>query len=219
MNRRDITGQTFGRLKALSRTDEKDKWGKCFLWECRCECGNTCKVPTSLLRNGFVRSCGCFQTESRMKDVTGKRFGRLLALEFTGKPEGNSTIWKFRCDCGNEIEARLSSVKYSGKRSCGCLERETKEKQAISMQEKVIRVDGTCINSLKSDAMFRNNTSGYRGVTWQANMKKYQAKITFKGKYYHLGTFDDPAEASKAYQAARQNLHKAYLEEWESRAR
>ena len=219
MNRRDLTGQTFGRLTALSRTDQKDKWGKCFLWECRCVCGNLCYISTDQLRAGVVRSCGCLQKESRMVDVTGKRFGRLLALEYTGKIVDNSTVWKFRCNCGNEFEARLNAVRYSNRRSCGCLERENKTKQAIAMQDHVIRTDGTCINSLRSDATFRNNTSGYRGVTWHSRMKKYQAKITFKGKYYHLGTFDDPAEASRAYQAARQRLHKEFLEEWEKRQR
>ena len=50
MNRRDLSGQRFGRLVALSRTDQKDKWGKSFLWTCRCDCGNICTVSTDQLR-------------------------------------------------------------------------------------------------------------------------------------------------------------------------
>ncbi len=217
MNRRDLSGQRFGRLVALSSTEQKDKWGKCFLWHCRCDCGKTCAVSTYQLRAGSVRSCGCLQAENRMRDVTGKRYGRLVALEYTGKIVDNSTVWRFRCDCGNEISVRLQAVRYSNRRSCGCLERENKVKQALAMQEHIIRTEGTNINALRSDVMFRHNTSGYRGVTWHKRMMKFQAKITFRGKCYHLGTFSDPKEASEAYQAARNRLHKEFLEKWESR--
>ena len=70
MNTRDITGQRFGRLVAVKRTSDKDKRGKCYLWECSCDCGTVCFVGTDLLLGGGVKSCGCLRYESRLHDPT-----------------------------------------------------------------------------------------------------------------------------------------------------
>ena len=53
----DLTNQRFGKLVAIRRLDEKKNG--CFLWECKCDCGNICKVPASYLKNGNTKSCGC----------------------------------------------------------------------------------------------------------------------------------------------------------------
>src|SRR3990167_6188414 len=47
----------------------------------------------------------------KTKDVTGQRFGKLTAIEYTGKTDSqHNTIWAWKCDCGNEFERRRSSV-------------------------------------------------------------------------------------------------------------
>lgn len=43
-----------------------------------------------------------------------------------------------------------------------------------------------------------NNTSGFLGVTWAANNRKWCAYSKLDGKRIHLGLFDTPAEAGKA---------------------
>jgi hypothetical protein len=52
-----------------------------------------------------------------------------------------------------------------------------------------------------------NNTSGYIGVWWHKQNKKWCAEIRTRNVKYYLGTFDDPKEAYEAYLAAKQNLH------------
>jgi hypothetical protein len=47
-----------------------------------------------------------------------------------------------------------------------------------------------------------NNTSGYRGVCWNSNRRKWQAEISIKGLDYFLGRFDTPQEAAMAYDEA-----------------
>ena len=212
----DVAGQRFGKLVAIKRTADKDKDGKCYMWECQCDCGKICSVSVAQLRKGGVRSCGCLRSESKVRDVTGKRCGFLTAVEYTGRIENHSAVWRFRCDCGNEIEARLRSVNRE-KQSCGCHTLRVKKKQAIEMQKKTILVDGTSINALRSNVLSKNNTSGYRGVSWNSSVRKYQAQITFKRKGYHLGYFSTAEEASAAYQTARQRMHKEFLVEWEQR--
>ncbi len=36
----------------------------------------------------------------RAKDITGQRFGRLLAIKPVGQDPFKEVIWKFACDCG-----------------------------------------------------------------------------------------------------------------------
>lgn len=45
--------------------------------------------------------------------------------------------------------------------------------------------------------MDRDNKSGYRGVGWHIRGHKWRSRVAG----YHLGLFDDPVEAAKAYDA------------------
>jgi hypothetical protein len=46
---------------------------------------------------------------------------------------------------------------------------------------------------------FKNNKSGYRGVSWDKNCKKYKTYIRVVGKYKHLGCYNTPEEAFAVY--------------------
>jgi hypothetical protein len=50
----------------------------------------------------------------------------------------------------------------------------------------------------------KNNTSGFKGVTWNRRSNKWRAQIWHRGKNHVLGAFDDPKAAHVAYcEAAR----------------
>jgi len=57
----DITGQRYGRLTAVSKSDSVNKRT---YWNCVCDCGSQFKARTGFLRNGKTSSCGCYQKES-----------------------------------------------------------------------------------------------------------------------------------------------------------
>lgn len=59
----------------------------------------------------------------RAKDLTGQRFGRLVAIEPTDRRSGSSVVWRCRCDCGNEHLASAGALKSGNVRSCGCVRR------------------------------------------------------------------------------------------------
>ncbi len=61
---------------------------------------------------------------SNLKDITGQKFGRLIAIERTNNRNGTSYIWKFKCDCGNEHFVPINRVIRGSTQSCGCLRRE-----------------------------------------------------------------------------------------------
>lgn len=57
-------------------------------------------------------------------NITGQRFGRLVALKFLKidkRSKTRKTLWLFQCDCGRKIEASYNSVKSGYRKSCDCL--------------------------------------------------------------------------------------------------
>ena len=57
---------------------------------------------------------------SLVVDMTGKRFGRLVALRHVGSAKCGGANWLCRCDCGKEVEAPRRSLCCGTKKSCGC---------------------------------------------------------------------------------------------------
>ena len=101
---RNIEGKRYGRLLALRRT-EPDKW------LCRCSCGKEIEANYADIVAGKIRSCGC----KLKKDITGKRYGKLIALRRTEDDK-----WLCCCSCGREIEVMRDDLTRQRVRSCGC---------------------------------------------------------------------------------------------------
>jgi hypothetical protein len=62
---------------------------------------------------------------TKMRDLTGQRFGKLIAIEVAGKNNnGDKFMWKCKCDCGNEEFIALGTNLTQGRTtSCGCSRR------------------------------------------------------------------------------------------------
>jgi hypothetical protein len=54
--------------------------------------------------------------------------------------------------------------------------------------------------------MSKNNSSGYKGVTWHAQIGKWQAQIHVHGCTRYLGVYDDASDAALAYDNAAKQL-------------
>jgi len=118
----DITGQKFGRLTAIRPTEQRKR--NVVIWECKCDCGNVAYVLYSNLKRGSTKSCGCLSREIRVEDITGQRFGRLVVIRLSDERKDNQTVWECKCDCGNVVLVRNSSLRRGDTKSCGCLQRE-----------------------------------------------------------------------------------------------
>jgi hypothetical protein len=55
--------------------------------------------------------------------------------------------------------------------------------------------------------MSRNNTSGFKGVSWHGKSSKWRATITLKRKHICVGLFRDKVEAARAYDKAAVELY------------
>lgn len=70
-NRKDLSGQVFGRLKVIEYSHTKNKRA---YWKCVCECGNLHIANGKYLSCGDTTSCGCSQSEyfvTKHKEASG----------------------------------------------------------------------------------------------------------------------------------------------------
>lgn len=65
--------------------------------------------------------------DPRFKDLTGKRFSRLVVIGFGGRKNG-STKWVCKCDCGKFVSAFAGNIKRGLTNSCGCYRTERTRK-------------------------------------------------------------------------------------------
>jgi len=116
----DIAGQRFGRYVVIEPAESRDG----AYWVCKCDCGNIRTVRGRTLFNGKSHGCGCankdVQISARRADVTGQRFGYLVANELTLNPEKGMMQWLCMCDCGGTIFATVHYLRRGYIRSCGC---------------------------------------------------------------------------------------------------
>ena len=119
MAKKDLVGQYFGKLLVKQDSGKRASNGG-IIWTCQCECGNIVDIPgNNLTRKKYGQiSCGkCIKAE----DLTGQKFGKLTAIENTGKKINGKYVWKCLCDCGNYTEVHSANLKNGSVKSCGCL--------------------------------------------------------------------------------------------------
>lgn len=88
----------------------------------------------------------------------------------------------------------------------------------LSRDERVDHVNGNRLDNRRENLRIataaQNNynrtvvtgASGYKGVFHNTNCRTFQAAITVGGKKIYLGSFHDPRDAARAYDAAAQHV-------------
>ena len=66
----------------------------------------------------------------KFQDLTGQRFGRLIAIKIVGKNSKKESIWKCICDCGNATEVLMGRLVHKKTKSCGCYRSDFKKHNA-----------------------------------------------------------------------------------------
>ena len=130
----DLTGQRFGKLKVVERTEDhiSPSGYKYVMWRCQCDCGNFINVRTTDLKNNHTQSCGCLHKEmlskAKLIDLTGQVYERLTVIKRVDdyiSPSGDRKVqWLCKCKCGKEVIVTGNNLRKGNSKSCGCYNRE-----------------------------------------------------------------------------------------------
>lgn len=69
----NLTGQRFGRLVAISPTNDKKRYRR-INWLCQCDCGNKIITQGSNLKEGHTVSCGCKRRDNQFLTIKTTAF-------------------------------------------------------------------------------------------------------------------------------------------------
>lgn len=171
---KEIKGKKFNNLTFIENTQKKNKFGN-YIWKCLCECGKNVELSRGAVTAGSIKSCGCLRTKNIRKrkflDLKGKRFGRILVLNFAGyifyTKKRYRPYWNCLCDCGIKYKSTSSSIKKS--QSCGCLQKET------MIKNRRIAPGKSGFNLLKSQYKY-----GARARNLSFNLNDSQLEVLFK---------------------------------------
>ena len=129
-------GDRYGHLVVIGEA-EKESNGQ-LRYKCQCDCGNIIITRGTRLRNGEKKSCGkCVYNNYRdFEDLTGRRFGKLVVLEYVRTNKNRRSIWKCQCDCGIIKNISGHDLKMGKTKSCNCLGDSKEESLIRSFLEK-----------------------------------------------------------------------------------
>lgn len=115
-------------------------------------------------------------------------YGRGYAIRGRRKADGPGSrlIWMHRVILGDIPEG---------------LESDHIDRNGLNNQRSNLRLATSSQNHVNSKLQ-SNNTSGYRGVSWEERYGKWRGQIGVKGRQLFLGYFDDIIGAARAYNQA-----------------
>ncbi len=79
-----------------------------------------------------------------------------------------------------------------------------KDRNGLNNQRSNLRI--TIDQNQQNAGLRKDNTSGYKGVHWNKNRGRWQARIKFRSKHIGLGLFTDILDAARAYNKAALEL-------------
>ncbi len=125
---------------------------------------------------------------NRLKDVTGKRFGKLLAVKFTSGTAASRGYWLCKCDCGTQKKITGGNLRSGRVKSCGCLNSEVSSLryQTVNLSHgKTGTPEFSAWLMMKSRCSNANNHAyhhyGGRGITVCDRWAKFEAFLDDMG--------------------------------------
>lgn len=142
--------------------------------------------------------------KARRVDLTGQRFGRLVALRPVGQAKNGNALWLCQCDCGNRCVSEGYRMRRGVTKSCGCLRRERSREAMLSNPATLAQMHAPLriYDAGKPMRMSKTNKSGVTGVSWDAPAQRWMARLMVRGQLVLNRTYDSFEEAVAARQQA-----------------
>lgn len=167
-------GDFIGELQIITKKVDEENHLK-FL--CKCSCGE------ELWINGFElnsrRTCG---KHNNPADIVGKKFGKLLVINFTDEFHGGQRMYLCRCDCGTEKLIGRSNLISGHTSSCGCINSKGEEQVGQILTNYNIKFE----KAKTFEDFYRNNKCGK--LKFDFYLPDYNCAIEFDGIQHFKNT-------------------------------
>lgn len=202
-----IDGQRFSRLVVLKYIESVNKRRH---WLCQCDCGKTIIVAVGNLRSGNTKSCGCLKSESLIR----RNFKHGYTFDDYTKNHPLYAVFKMmKSRCYNITSSRYSDYGGRGIKICDdwLSSVGTFIKWAIQhgwrsgLQIDRIENDGdyrptncrfvTAQVNNQNKRIYKSNKTGYSGVFYNRENRKFISSLSYLKKRYHIGSFDTAFDA------------------------
>jgi len=169
-NKKELTGQRFGKLMVVGPSELRSKSGS-IQWECQCDCG-TKKLYSSyqLLRRSVV-SCGCWRKERLT--THGKKHTRIYGIW------GNM---KNRCCNKNNPQYK----DYGGRKIYVCGEWQNSFETFYDWSMENGYADNLCIDRIDNNDSYSPDNCRWTNNYVQANNKRNTVFVTINGETHSL---------------------------------
>lgn len=229
--RENLIGKRFNRLTVINQADDlvNSSGNRKIQWLCKCDCGNEVIVRGDLLKNGAIKSCGCYKKDILIEfNKNNKKTNKYILFDDYGvlwTSNTNEEVY-FDIDDADEI------LKY-------CWHKENSGYPATTIDDKKVRLhtflgfkwhDHSNRNKLDNrkknfrpcdysqngtnKGLRNDNTSGVIGVYWFSRDKKWRAQININGKMKSLGNFVNKEDAIKARLIAESKYYKEFAPQY-----
>lgn len=235
MKKIDLTGKRYGYLTVIKPAESLvyPSGRKRTQYLCRCDCGNEVVLPSSNLKSGNTKSCGCKRYEMASKTQKSKRRNRYdLSGDFGIGYTKNGTEFCFDKEDYEKIKPYKWNITSGG--YIGTSVGYAKNKHLLFLHRLIMDAEkGTMVDHIggsntKRDnrkcnlrlvtrsqnrmntPLQKNNSSGHVGVYWIQNIQKWHALIGFEKKYINLGYYEKYEDAVKAREDAEEKYQGEY---------
>ena len=224
---RDLTGEKYNRLTVLRLAEKR---GKNYYYECQCDCGNKKLIRAGQITSGETKSCGCLQREwaRSPREKVGNEFE---ICGDTVKVHMSNTDDVMLCDAEDWEKAKYRTwfVNAQGYAATNDTSR-SKTNHMLRFHRLVMgdkddlvidHINRNPLDNRKENLRFvtqhanttnqrlrKNNTSGYTGVKFRKDTKRWSASIMLDGKSIALGCYNTKDEAIVARKRGEETYFK-----------
>lgn len=112
---------------------------------------------------------------SKAKNISGQRFGRLVATSQAGSNKAGTALWNCDCDCGKTLQTLGTSLRNGNTRSCGCLIKDQNKEP-----KHILPTGNASFNAL---LVSYTKSADRRGIEWMLTKKEFRT-LTAQDCYY-----------------------------------
>ena len=198
-----LIGETWRKYPTETST-QKSTYG---LFQCQ-YCGKEFECQTSHIKNGSTKSCGCYINIERLREAQ--------TTHGMSQNKFYQTWYGMLQRCTNTMR---QDYKDYGARGITVCEEWLNVSNFVAWAEKTYpNIEDATLDRINNDKGYspenctwsdktaqvlnrrtmKNNKSGYVGIYWNKDSKKWDAKIRISKKLINLGSFKDKIEAVQA---------------------